>query len=173
MSWIVTRLARTHERGHFRCGEPALDDYLRRYAGQDAKKGFASVFVATRKDDPAVVAGFYTLSAASVLLERLPPASARTWPRYPEVLCILLGRLAVALPHQGRHLGSYLLLDALTRVLNNELAWALFLVQAKAEQSRRFYARFGFSSFADNTMYVWMTRQQAARVIDYPAEQRA
>ena len=87
--------------------------------------------------------------------------------------CILLGRLAVALAHQGRHLGSYLVFDALKRALDNELAWALFLVQAKAEQSRRFYARFDFSSFADNKLYMWMTRKQAERVVGEPADQRA
>jgi hypothetical protein len=49
-----------------------LDAYLQRYAGQDAKRGVARVFIALPPGEPRTVAGFYTLSAGSVATLALP-----------------------------------------------------------------------------------------------------
>jgi len=129
----------------FRCGEAALDEYLHRYAKQDIKRGVARVFVATPADLSSEVAGFYTLSAASVAAEQLPESLRKKLPRYP-VPAALLGRLAVSQLAQGQGLGSILLVDACKRVAaaSQTLAVAAIVVDAKSPAAASFYKHFGF-----------------------------
>lgn len=117
-------------------------------AGQDQKRGFATVVIASDTQTPDKVIGFYTLAAASVLLTNIPEAEARRMPRYPAVPAIRLGRLAVASAFQGQHMGSLLVLAALRRSCCNELTWAIFLVDAKGERTVPFYEKFLFRRFA-------------------------
>lgn len=131
--------------GSFRCGEAALGEYLHRYAKQDIKRGVARVFVATPADQASEVAGFYTLSAASVAAEQLPESLRKKLPRYP-VPAALLGRLAVSEATQGKGLGSILLVDACQRVAaaSQTLAVAAIIVDAKSPSAAAFYRHFGF-----------------------------
>lgn len=145
MAYQIRPLDGDADTAGFDCGEKALDDYLQRYATQDIKRGVARVFVATPMGQAAVVAGFYTLSAASVAAEALPEALRKKLPRYP-VPAALLGRLAVSLQAQGQGLGSILLVDACKRVAaaSETLAVAAILVDAKSPGVAAFYQHFGF-----------------------------
>jgi GNAT superfamily N-acetyltransferase len=129
----------------FRCGQPDLDVYIQRYASQDVRRNLARVFVATPAEDPARLAGFFTLSAGSVRCADLPPALSRRLPRYP-VPVALLGRLAVDRDFQGQGLGSILLADACQRVDAARAALAMvgIVVDAKDDTSAAFYRHFGF-----------------------------
>ncbi|AUB81738.1 GNAT family N-acetyltransferase [Candidatus Thiodictyon syntrophicum] len=130
----------------FRCGQPALDDYIRRYASQDVRRGVARVFVAAPDADSHRLAGFFALSAGSVNCSDLPPNLARTLPRYP-VPVALLGRLAVDAAFQGRGLGSILLADACGKVAGASAVLAVvgIVVDAKDEPAAAFYRHFGFT----------------------------
>lgn len=161
MKLLFGLLSSGMDKSGFACGEAALDTYLQRQASQDMKRGFATVIVARAETDPNTIIGYYTLSAASVLLDSVPEEMARKMPRYPNVPAIRLGRLAVASTMQGKHIGSLLVLDALRRSCRNELAWALFLVDAKDERVAAFYERFLFQRFAENSLHLWMHRKQA------------
>ena len=145
MAYVIRAFDGDARTAGFDCGEKALDDYLQRYATQDIKRGVARVFVATPMGQAAVVAGFYTLSAASVAAEALPEALRKKLPRYP-VPAALLGRLAVSLQAQGQGLGSILLVDACKRVAaaSETLAVAAILVDAKSPGVAAFYQHFGF-----------------------------
>ncbi len=156
-------LDRGHNRAAFRCGEPALDEYLRVRAGQDVQRGVASVFVATEPDS-ADVLGFYSLSAYSVDLAALPPDIREKLPRYGQVPAILLGRLAIHEQTRGQKLGGFLLLDALFRALKADIGWALFLVQAKHERAAAFYRHFGFQPFEHSPLFLYITRKAAIAV---------
>lgn len=129
----------------FACGQPALDQYLARYASQDVRRNVARVFVATPANDAAWVAGFYSLSAAGVQCADLPPAIANKLPHYP-IPVALLGRLAVATGFQGQGAGSVLLFDACKKVVLAEsvLAIAGLVVDAKDSDAADFYRHFGF-----------------------------
>ncbi len=146
----------------------ALDTYLQKQASQDMRRGFATVIVARQADRTAVVLGtpgiigYYTLAAASLLLDSIPEEVQRALPRYPQVPAVRLGRLAVHQSYQGQHIGSLLLLDALRRACNTELAWAFFLVDAKDERAATFYKKFQFTRFVDAPLKLWMHRKQAA-----------
>lgn len=129
----------------FRCGQAVLDEYIRRYAGQDVKRGLARVFTATPEAEPRRLAAYFTLSAASVSAADLPDALRRKLPRYP-VPVALLGRLAVDTSYQGKGLGSILLADALLKVAHASqvLAMAGMIVDAKDDTAAAFYRHFGF-----------------------------
>jgi GNAT superfamily N-acetyltransferase len=129
----------------FHCGTVQLDDYIGRYALQDVRRGLARAFVALPVGDATRIAGYYTLSAASVSASSLPDALRRKLPRYP-VPVALLGRLAVDQAFQGQGLGSILLADACIKVAraSEVLAVAGLIVDAKDESSAMFYRHFGF-----------------------------
>lgn len=69
-NYQIERLGPEHDRASFLCGVPQLDAYLQRQAGQDQDRRLAAVFILTR--DSKSVAGFYTLSAQSILAADLP-----------------------------------------------------------------------------------------------------
>lgn len=138
-----------HNWAGFSCGEPALDSYIQRQAGQDHRRRVATVFVAVEQVGGAV-AGFYTLSASAVRLDGLPPDLTRRLPRYPELPSILLGRLAVDTRWRGHGLGRLLVGDALVRCAALEEIGSLFLVaDAKDDEAAAFYAHLGFFPLTD------------------------
>jgi hypothetical protein len=51
------------DKNAFSCGVPALDNYLRHQAGQDAARGFATVIVAFSEENPSTIVGYYELTA--------------------------------------------------------------------------------------------------------------
>ncbi len=164
MTLLFGLLSSEMDKKGFSCGEPALDNYLQKQASQDMKRGFATVIVARETQAPQKIIGYYTLSAASIVLSALPEDVAKKMPRYPTVPAIRMGRLAVHTGHQGQHVGSLLMLDALRRSCRNEMTWAVFLVDAKHEQAKEFYAKFLFQSFEENTLSLWMHRKQAEKL---------
>ncbi|MDR0354153.1 MAG: GNAT family N-acetyltransferase [Deltaproteobacteria bacterium] len=152
-----------HDRSGFSCGEEALNLYLATQAGQDMRRGFANVIVATRPGSAAIL-GYYTLSAALVDLTDLPEDLRRKMPRYGQAPAVLLGRLAVAESCQRQGLGALLLADAIKRALRSELAWAVFLVKAKHEQAAAFYKHFMLDSFAHDPLLLRVTRKDAEKI---------
>lgn len=144
MSYNIVPLDHNTDTVGFECGETALDAYLQRYASQDIKRGVARVFVALPVGQ-FHLAGFYTLSAASIAADTLPEKLRKKLPRYP-VPVALLGRLAVSRQAQGKGLGSILLADACKRVAaaSETLAVAAIVVDAKSPQAAAFYQHFGF-----------------------------
>lgn len=150
--------------GSFSCGDFRLDAYLQKQAAQDARRGFASVFVAFEDNLPRVV-GYYALSAASVEFSRLTTEEVHGMPRYPQVPAVRLGRLAVDQKFQGQGVGGLLLFDAMRRSCAGEIAWAFFLVEARNARAQAFYEKFYFASFADNPLAMWLKRKQAERLV--------
>ena len=145
---VIEPLDPHHNRTEFSCGEPILDDYLRRQASQDIRRRVAQVFVAVGKA-PGKIAGYYSLSAASFARDELPQRLAKRLPHYP-VPAAVIGRLAVDREQQGRRLGETLLLDAIRRVLRASTTIAVYaiIVDAKNERAQAFYERYGFLAFA-------------------------
>jgi GNAT superfamily N-acetyltransferase len=159
----VEALAERHDRAAFACGVEALDRYLRLQAGQDVRRRVALCFVLVDGDDPAPL-GYFTLAAASIALADLPDVLARRLPRYPVVPATLMGRLAVDQRHRGRGLGEFLLLDALSRALRNEIASYAFVVDAKDEAAAAFYARYRFLPLTQAGRRLFVPMAEAARL---------
>lgn len=146
---VIEPLVRSHDREGFDCGIPELNGYLRRQAAQDTRRGVSRVYVARERGSSKVL-GYYTLSAASFGKKSLSEKEAKRLPHYP-IPAALLGRLAVDRSCHGQGLGKYLLFDALHRVLHaaETLAVYALVVDAKNDDARAFYERYGFMRFSD------------------------
>jgi ribosomal protein S18 acetylase RimI-like enzyme len=144
---FFTLLDKHHDRAAFSSGEPSLDHYLQKQASQDIKRRAAAVYVMTEEPEASTILGYYTLSAAGVLLEELPEEAAKKLSRYPQVGAILLGRLAVDDRYKGQGLGAQLLRYALLQSLeqSRQVAAAVVIVDALNESAQRFYEKYGFT----------------------------
>lgn len=129
----------------FQCGVYELDRYFRERAGQDSRKKVTTVYVIREEASPRAI-GYYTLSSCSIELTNLTEEMRKKLPRYEVLPAALIGRLAVDTSFQGRGIGSYLLIDALTRsyTLSKQIAIFAVIVEAKDENSRSFYEKYGF-----------------------------
>lgn len=117
------------------------------------------------------VAGFFTLGAASISLTRLPPGVGKGLPRWPEVPCILIGRLAVDRRYQGQGLGGRLLFEALRRAAeaSDRIGVALVIVDAKDEGTQRFDERFGFEPLLDQDRRLFLPIARSAAIVAEPS----
>ena len=145
MKLIITPLNKQHDRKHFDCGEPTLNEYLQRYAKQDSRKRVSRVFVAAATERPGEIIGYYTLSAGGLVANELPEDFSRRLPRYP-VPVVLLGRLAISGTHHGQGVGSIHLADALQRIIHASDVIAVYAVVVDALNNSvvKFYRQFGF-----------------------------
>ncbi len=139
-------LGAQHERTRFTCGVAALGGYFRTQATQDARRRASACYVAVQ-DETNIVAGYYTLAAASVPLTELPEGLSKRLPRYPSVPVARVGRLAIDLSFQGRKLGGALLADAALRALRSEVAVFALAVDAKDDSAVAFYRHHGFETY--------------------------
>lgn len=143
----IALLAKEYDRSSFHSGSGLLDDYLHRQVTQDIRRRVAACFVALTHEQR--IAGFYTLSSASLPLTDLPADISHKLPRYPSVPAARMGRLAVDRDFQGQGLGSALLGDALIRAARSELAAYALVVDAIDEAAADFYRHHGFISLPD------------------------
>ncbi len=151
-----------HERAEFSCGSEPLDRYFKTQVSQDIRRHVANCFVAVEAST-ATVAGYYTLSAASIAISELPPATVKRLPRYPTIPAVRIGRLAVGEPFQGRGLGAALLADALGRAIASDVAAFALLVDAKNEQAVSFYKHHGFEQFESQPRTLFLPLATAKR----------
>lgn len=143
-----------HHRAAFSCGKKPLDDYIREQASQDVRRNLARVFVVLSADNPHEVIGYYTLSHRELRLDQLPDHFRKKAGRYNSVGVTLLGRMAVDSAQQGKGLGELLLVDALKRSLRatQEVASFAVFVEAKDEDSVRFYRNYGFVQLPEDKL---------------------
>jgi len=152
----VEPLGPHHDRASFSCGKPSLDDYLRRFAGQDERLDLTRCFVLVHRDEPARILGYYTLSAAALVPQKAPGKLGKVR-RYREIGALLLGRFAIDRRAQGRGLGRRLLLHVLLHAarLGEEAGFALVLVDPLDEEAAAFYRKFGFAPLpGERRMYL-------------------
>ncbi len=163
-TFVIEPLAPKHDRSKFSCGAEPLDRYFHQQVTQEVRRRIAHCFVMVEKAT-GVIAGFYTISATSLLLTELPEPQAKRLPRYPIVPAALLGRLAVATTRQGRHLGVSLVADAAERAARAELAAFAIVVDPKDDAARRFYAQFGFSELFGNERRLYVPIESILRYL--------
>lgn len=153
-----------HRREEFDCGVAALNDYLKTRARKEMDAGVAVCFVAVPESDPARIAGFYTLSAATIVRDDLPDETLlKKLPRYSEFPATLLGRLARSMDFKGRGLGDRLVASALIRALSGSqevASWAL-VTDPKDDKAADFYSEFGFVPLTGKRMFLPMAKASA------------
>ena len=155
---LVERLhPKRHDRAGFDCGEPSLDTYLREQAVQHHRAGIGTTHVLVDDVAPARVLGYYTLSAAQLLLTDLQEADRKHLPRYP-VPAVRMGRLAVSAGEQGKGHGDYLLGHAVARCLGlrEQFGVRVLLVDALHEKAACFYRAYGFREATANSKTLYL-----------------
>lgn len=150
MSRRIERLAAHHQRAVFDCGEPALNDFLQRQAGQLERRGFGKTYVSLGEPG-SHIAGFVTVSVGQIQTLQLPPELKL--PRYPAPV-FRIGRLAVDQGSKGRGIGHQLMSFALQMALEFSQQAGLYavVVDAKHANAKRFYDRLGFRATVDDPL---------------------
>ena len=131
----------------FDCGREELNEWLLRRALRSERERDARTYV-TRESVGGRVAGYYCLSAFSVVRTTAPGALLRNAP--DPIPAVLLGRLAVDLKFQGAHLGTSLLRDAVLNASTaaERIGLRALIVDALDDSAAAFYVRHGFRPFS-------------------------
>ena len=133
----------SHDTSRFDCGNPLLNDWLKRRALANHVGGATRCYVVTEVN--AVVA-YYALSAGAVAASQATGNVKRNMPDPIPVL--VLARLAIDQRCQAQGLGKALLKDAVQRALRvaREVGVRALLVHAIDASAEAFYLKHGFSA---------------------------
>lgn len=152
-----------HRRDEFDCGVAVLNDFLRTRARKEMEAGTSACFVIVPEADPREIAGYYTLSAATIVRTALPESVTKKLPRYAELPATLLGRLARDMRYKGQRIGDLLMVSMMQRAVEaaeNVASWAI-VTDPKGQQARKFYEGFGFQALDVERLFLPM-KQAAA-----------
>lgn len=138
----------------FDCGQPALNQFLQRYALVNQKAHSAQTYVCCLQGQ---VVGFYSLAVGSVDVANAPTRVAKGLARHP-VPVMILARLAVAQAHQGKGLGRALLKDALLRTAQaaDIAGIRCLVVHAKDDAARQWYASWEFEPSPTDAYHLYL-----------------
>jgi len=138
-----------HDLSAFNCGEPALNDWLRRRALKNESR-FSRTYVVCEANR---VVAYFSIAAGAVERAATPGKVRRNAP--DTIPVSVIGRLAVSRDHAGKGLGADILSDALRRIAfaSQSIGIGAALVHAKDDAAKRFYMR-------------------CAEFIEYPADSR-
>jgi len=152
-----------HLLSEFQCGEPELDDWLKRRALNNEASGASRTYVVC---SGLRVVGYYALANGAVVHADTPGSVKRNMPNPIPVMVI--GRLAIDLNFQGRGIGTALLKDAVLRTAQAaEIAGIrAILVHALSPAAKRFYERLGFVASPTNPMTLMVTVRAVAQVFE-------
>ena len=136
---------RRHDREQFDSGEPVLDEWLRRYAGQNRRRDTAATWVIADAQD--VVVAYASISMTGIDRSAAPEIVAKGAP--DPVPALLLGRLAVDRRYAGLGIGTTLAAHVLATAveLNERAACRAVVVTALNSNARSWWQRLGFHAF--------------------------
>jgi len=154
-----------HDRAAFSCGNASLDRSILEQASQHVKRGLASVFVVTAKDDPKQILAYYTLSSRELKLDQLPEEIAKKAGKYGHVGVTLLGRMAVAEKYKGTGLGVLTLMNALHKSLlaATDVASLAVFVEAIDSDAANFYRKYGFIELPEDKLKLLLPMKTIAK----------
>ena len=134
-----------HDRSGFDSGEPALDDWLRRFAGQNRRRDTAATWVVATPDGQ--VAAYASLAMTAIDRSGAPGPVVKQAP--DPVPALLLGRLAVDQDFAGLGIGTTLVAHVLATAveLNEKAACRAIVVTALHTRARGWWERLGFHPF--------------------------
>ena len=151
---VVRKLVSADAVESFDCGQPALNQFLQRFALVNQKSNSAQTYVCCQS---GVVVGYYSLAVGGVDPATAAPRVAKGMPQHP-VPVMILARLAVDLEHQGVGLGKALLKDALKRSAQaaDIAGIRALLVHAKDESARQWYLNWEFEPSASDPFHLFL-----------------
>lgn len=162
--WIAEPLRKEHERDSFSCGHVSLDDFLKKYAKQYARRKLGTTYVAVASGQKRVL-GYYTLAPSHFEFADAPVELLKGLPKHP-IPTLLLARLAVDQSEQGKGLGKFLLVDAFERCLRvaREVAFRAVEVEALDDAAAAFYGKLGFLPFPTNPHHLAIAMESVEKL---------
>jgi GNAT superfamily N-acetyltransferase len=161
------KLSPDHDLSQFQCGEPALDDWLRKRAFQNEESGASRTYVVCvgRR-----VVAYYALAAGAVAHVDAPGRVRRNMP--DPVPVMVIGRLTIDQSIQGQGIGPALLRDAILRTLQAaEIAGIrAILVHAISERAKHFYEKWGFISSPVEPLTLMITVAETRKAVAEKSE---
>jgi GNAT superfamily N-acetyltransferase len=150
----------------FDCGNPALNEWLVRYARQAHASGSARTYVVV---DGQRIAGYFSLAVGQIDSVEAPDRVRKGMGNYP-IPVVILARLAVAMVDQGRGLGVGLLQDAIRRTLmvTDQAGVRALLTHPIDDAAARFYLRFGFEASPAREQQLILLLKDARRLFGEP-----
>ena len=154
----IELLAKTHDRDGFDCGSEPLNLFLKQTARRHAERGISRTFVLVDEAAaaPKPIVGYFSLNICQIKSESLTAQEAKKLPR--DVAGVRLGRLAVAKANQRQGIGKTLLVAAMGKfieIFNTAGGIGLF-VDAKDQDTKRYYEQFGFVTLPSNEMELFL-----------------
>jgi len=137
--------ARRHDRDRFDSGEAVLDEWLRRYAGQNRRRDTAATWVIADVGD--LVAAYASVAMTGIDRSSAPEIVANG--ASDPVPALLLGRLAVDRGYANLGIGTALAAHVLVTAveLNEKAACRAVVVTALNASARAWWERLGFHPF--------------------------
>ncbi len=159
----VRKLAGADVVESFDCGQPALNQFLQRFAFVNQKSNSAQTYVSCHSGS---VVGFYSLAVGSVEPTAAAPRVIKGIPQHP-VPVMILARLAVDLRQQGAGLGKALLKDALLRTVQaaDIAGIRALLVHAKDESARQWYLNWEFEPSPSDPFHLFLLMKDLKAIL--------
>lgn len=153
-------LSPEHQVNSFACGEPVLDEWLKRRALGNQNSGASRTFVVTTSQKE--VMGYYALAAGAVAHQDATRSIRQNMP--DPVPVMVLARLAVDARVQGMKLGAAMLQDALQRcvLVSQNTGVRAMLVHALNDRARQFYEYYGFKASPTHSMTLMLRLNQSS-----------
>jgi GNAT superfamily N-acetyltransferase len=160
-------LRRDHPRKKFRCGQPAVDDWLAANALQNQEKHLSVTRVLI--DPSGAIAGYYTLAIGLVDFSDLPADVAKRLPKRSLPVAVLAW-LGVSADHQGQGLGRLLLAQALRDCYQAGQTFAFLAVVLDCidDAAKTFYLKWDFRELPGHPYRLFLTAGQLEAMMQPP-----
>lgn len=157
-AWREEPISKAHDRKSFDCGDPAMNEFLQRYARQGHESGAAKTFLAINDAESGSILGFYSLAPGALAYADTPETIRRGLARH-EMPGFRLVRIATDLRWQGHGLGGQLLAAAARRCLRAaaEVGGVVLIIDAKNDRAARWYASYGAVPLSDKPLTLVMS----------------
>lgn len=157
-------LGSQHRLDGFDCGKRALNEWLVRHAHQAQSSGSAKTFVVADDDR---VAGYFSLTVGQIDTFDVPERFRKGMGQCP-LPVVILARLAVSRPDQGRGIGFGLLQDAIRRtfLIAEQAGIRAMLTHPIDDEAAKFYIRFGFIQSPLREQQLLLLLKDARRWLD-------
>lgn len=168
---IIEVLTKQHDRKNFDCGIEALNNYLKGTALQHHARDIAKTHVLTHKEGDGSIIAFATLNVAQIATQgNESHPGFKGQPR--SIPALRLCKLAVHHEHQGK--GASLYMMGFTFAKANEIARDIgctgILVDAKDQQAKQYYERYGFVALTTEPMTLFMAMSTVRQLVSEEAE---
>jgi predicted N-acetyltransferase YhbS len=146
-----------YDLSQFKCNNPKLTEWLKRYALQSNSGGQTKTLVVT--DGTARVIAYYAYAVISVGHESTTPERIKKGLAKFDIPVFLIARLAVDTNWQGKGLGRQLLRHALERAAiaaQQHVPIRAVVVDAINDEAKTFYEKFNFEVWPIDGLRMWL-----------------